>query len=926
MNTTYINDNIRERELIKCRKNPFYFIYNYVKIPEIGGYTKIYPHTLNPKMKRVVKLILRYHSVICMASRQLGKALSIDTPISLPNGEWKILNDIVVGDLILGADGKSTKVTNITNIMYNHNCYKIEFDYADPIIADEDHLWKINSGPVKIKNKIMTTKELIDLCNKKASKEGMPNIDISKPIKNTKKDFIIDPYILGMWLGDGSKNAARIAISCDDYDNISKNFIERNVKITQYKPKKGANSGYFGIYNFLPGLRQLNLFGNKHIPRIYFSGSIKQRLELLRGLMDSDGNCSQKGDCEFYQKDHNLIIQIRELLTSLGIKSRIRTKIIKSETYYIVKFCTRQFYVFNLKRKRELQKRCKNHIKNTKHYIKSITPIDSVPVRCLTVDNNDHMFLCGTSMIPTHNSTIAACMIAWALLFYQESYAIILNMKQTAALKNLAMVKFVIMNLPPWMINAPNTFKSKSDLKTKLELFNNSKAEAFYPATSHSSSTIARSLTSAILYVDEAAHIKDMKEIWGSAQPILSTARAQAASRGYPYFQFITSTPNGTLGDGEWFFDRWNNSVDSELLFDYDQKEDSEIWTPKYNIDDLVNDPSKNGFVKVRYHWREDPLKTEEWYLTQKRELSDDRKVNQELDLKFVGSNNCIFPDELLSKLNQQPIMDVKPFIHSAMLEIYSEEYPLNNKDYYIIGVDTAYSLEGAYNAIQVFQFSNFRQIAELQIKLSSYTQWGQIIHEVFQWLYKQVGDRIILSIENNTIGRAPIEHLLNHTDFPYHMFMFKQNSKDPYDDKFGITTTGTSKPVLLGTLLELVNDYPENICSSRLIGQFGSLHRTSGGTIKSSSYSDLAMASSFCAYARKYKALEILPKIHFTSRELESKKFDNFKQVINILNTKPKPITAGNIGLGDPYDDPNYFRENTGEDKVDSTNFFSFF
>ena len=394
-----------------------------------------------------------------------------------------------------------------------------------------------------------------------------------------------------------------------------------------------------------------------------------------------------------------------------------------------------------------------------------------------------------------------------------------------------------------------------------------------------------------------------MKEIWGAAQPILLKAQEQAASRGFPYFQFITSTPNGTVGHGEWFHDRWMNAVDSDLLFEFDKDNNIENWTSKYNTDVMMKDPNKNGFAKVEYHWREDPSKNMEWYNKQKRELSNIRLVNQELDLKFVGAGNCIFPDEVLAQLESNEIIDRRPFIHSSSLDIYTSEYPLTNKDYYIIGVDTAESLEGAFNAIQIFRFSDFTQIAELQVKLASYTHWGQIIHEVFQWLYKQVGERIILTIENNSIGRAPIEYLLNHVNFPYNSFLFKENKNDPLDDKYGIRTTGLSKPLLLGTLIEMVSEYPPNIKSKNLIGQFGSLHRTSSGTIKSSTYSDLAMAASFCAFTRKYRALEILPKINISDTEWNKKEVKKYKNIINIMKNDFEDKKYNDGFLGDPYD-----------------------
>lgn len=427
-NTDEINY-ARAWEWSKIRMNPLYYLLNYVYLPEIGGNLtscKYSKELLHPKLRRVVRGLHRYHNVIMMASRQMGKALHIETLIPKPDGKWTTMGNLKVDDIILDQNGNPTKVNAVTDIMYNHECYEIIFDSFDKIIADKDHLWKISSTPYKKKDIIINTEELFKLSNTSSSeRNGMPYINMTSPIKNKKKKLILDPYLLGLWLGNGSKSGSRIHIHINDYNEISLDLISKGYEISDLK-RESELGGYFGIYKILPIMNELNILNNKHIPDIYLAGSVKQRIELLRGLMDSDGNCSsQTGSCEFYQKESKLILQVKELLTSLGIKSRIKSKTINCETYYTLKFCTRMFYVFNLKRKRELQKKCKNHPKNRRVYINSIKKIESVPVKCIAVDNEDNMFLAGFGMIPTHNSTIAAVMISWAINFYKDNRAAI---------------------------------------------------------------------------------------------------------------------------------------------------------------------------------------------------------------------------------------------------------------------------------------------------------------------------------------------------------------------------------------------------------------------------------------------------------------------------------------------------------------------
>lgn len=459
-------------------------------------------------------------------------------------------------------------------------------------------------------------------------------------------------------------------------------------------------------------------------------------------------------------------------------------------------------------------------------------------------------------------SAIAACIIAWALVFYPENIAIILNMKQNAGLKNLSTIKFIINQLPEWMVT-PKPFTQKSDIKTYFELFNGSRCDVFYPSTIHSASTLARSLTSPILYVDEAAYIKDMQEIYGSAQQTLSKAREQAIKNNYPYFQLITSTPNGTFGIGQWFYRRWMNGVESDSLFASNGDND-EKWDNSKNISSIVNDSSKNSFIRVKYHWSEDPSKDEQWYIQQCQELDDERQINQELDLKFVGTSNSLFSDTILSKFKgKQPVKhEMTP--NGANFYIFEDENELNSNDYYLVGVDTAESLEGAYCSIEIFSFKDFHQIAEVNHKYGSYTNFSNDIHYVFQWLFSVVGHNIILCNENNSIGRAPIENLLNRTDFNYFDYFYVENDDENKRKKeeFGIKTTGMSKPLMVGCFIESVKGNENCIKSQELINQISAIEKTSTGNIKSNHYSDLFMGACFCAYVRNKTAIEILPLI----------------------------------------------------------------
>ena len=199
-----------------------------------------------------------------------------------------------------------------------------------------------------------------------------------------------------------------------------------------------------------------------------------------------------------------------------------------------------------------------------------------------------------------------------------------------------------------------------------------------------------------------------------------------------------------------WFCQRWQGAVDGELIFD-----DQAKFNKDPILDQIVADPSKNTFIKIKYKWDEDPTKNQKWYDEQCQELDDDRMVNQELDLIFVGTQHCIFNDSTLSSFEAVKKPDFVTMASGAKLLTFFDGTPLNPYDYYLIGCDTAESLQGAYCAINIFSFHEFRQIAEIQFRYGSYNLFGTDIDFVFRWLRNLVKhDNIILCVENNTIGR----------------------------------------------------------------------------------------------------------------------------------------------------------------------------
>ena len=231
---------------------------------------------------------------------------------------------------------------------------------------------------------------------------------------------------------------------------------------------------------------------------------------------------------------------------------------------------------------------------------------------------------------------------------------------------------------------------------------------------------------------------------------------------------------------------------------------------------------------------------------------------------------------------------------HQTKLDIFQTNFDL--KDYYLIGVDTASSIKGAFNAIEVFTYKDFQQVGEMNVRLGSLMKYGEVVDDLFKWLYTIVGQRIKLCIENNSIGKAIVEHLLYHVkDFNYMPHIYKDLKKseipgqaiDMREHEYGITTHANSKNLMVSLLYDLLKEEPSRLKSQDLIAQMSSIQRSNRGIIKSSGYSDMFMSACFCAYVRKMTELEILPLLSFSNVQISQDFFNSIKSAANMMNTK---------------------------------------
>ena len=349
--------------------------------------------------------------IVIAARPGVGKALSLDTPLPTPTG-WTTMGDVAVGDELIGADGKPTRVVAVTDVMHGRPCYRVTFSDGTEIVADEAHQWLTETRASRKSAQtaavqynryksqrtfaaVRTTREIAETLRcPTADRRLNHSVSNAKPLQGEAAELPVPPYTLGAWLGDGTTAAGQIT-SADP-------------EIVMRIEAEGVVEG-----TLQARLRTLGVLGNKDIPLKYLRASEEQRRALLAGLLDADGTVTAGGAIQFPVTNQRLASDVHELIISLGYRCHTTTKRVKgrteqSSTAYTLTFSTDD-EVFGLTRKALVHKDRRRSVgtaRTCSRFIVDVEPIETVPVRCVQVDNADHMYLASRAMVPTHNSTL----------------------------------------------------------------------------------------------------------------------------------------------------------------------------------------------------------------------------------------------------------------------------------------------------------------------------------------------------------------------------------------------------------------------------------------------------------------------------------------------------------------------------------------
>lgn len=354
-----------------------------------------------------------------------GHALDPATPIPTPDG-WTTMGALSVGDRLYDDTGRICYVTG-TAEWNNRPLYDIELSDGTIIRADAEHEWRattFNDRNNSLPARLLTTAQMHEWMSRDVTSPSFclgqtPNIEgFNLPLP-------VDPYLLGYWLGDGSHETARFAVHPDDFESLNNEVVRAG-----YSAKHNGNRAVYVSGGFRQALIAAGLINRKHVPSAYLRASAEQRLALLQGLMDSDGTSATGKDhaSKFYNSNRDLVDGVCELVRSLGGRPRVRVHqvagrsggtvkgrpIVATKTLWEVSFFLGK-PVHRLPRKAAKQS-VKSTARVTGHYVRSIKRVEDGTSKCIEVSSPSHMFLCGRSMTPTHNSIFRGAYRPWYFL------------------------------------------------------------------------------------------------------------------------------------------------------------------------------------------------------------------------------------------------------------------------------------------------------------------------------------------------------------------------------------------------------------------------------------------------------------------------------------------------------------------------------
>jgi hypothetical protein len=415
-------------------------------------------------------------------------------------------------------------------------------------------------------------------------------------------------------------------------------------------------------------------------------------------------------------------------------------------------------------------------------------------------------------------STIIQAYSAWLVIFFSNTVIGIISKDGKEATTFARAIRGMVEKVPDWM-KPPKGLLGRGFAKRAEQSFILTNGSKVYAETvnPHRPENTLRGKAITLLVIDEAAFVNHIDSAWTAIVPALSTNQMQARKVGVPYGTIVLSTPNKTVGIGQWYFKRYTKAIAREDIF----RPFVIHWRM---IPELANDPH--------------------WYKTQCALFDNDpKKIAQELELKFLPTEGSFFEPETVEIMQdsvKKPIMKAKIFNGEIWKFAEREE-----NTHYIIGVDTAPEHGEDKSAITVWNYKTLEQVWEYQGKCKVLD-----FIKVIKVAAAEFPGTIVVETTGG-YGNQVIEHL-NNSELSLMLYKEKHGPKTLVP---GLSNNAKTRPLMIDALYSYMTEFPESVKSERLALELTGLISKPNGRVEADTgcHDDLALATACCMYVRKY-------------------------------------------------------------------------
>lgn len=341
---------------------------------------------------------------------RFGKACAHDTPV-LTTAGWSTHGALKVGDQVFGPNGQPATVIGLSGDV--DEVVPVTLTSGEVIRCHPNHEWTVYDRASR-KWRTMETKAIAKT-RLWSGDRGRFQLPAVAPVQFPHASLLpIHPYAFGAWLGDGSSNQARIAYAEHDHQvldaMVSGGCVVSKIRV---HPTTGVHYADF-VAGFWPALRRMGVLGAKHIPDVYLRSSVEQRLQLLAGLVDTDGTVDKHGRVVISTVSPDLRDGIVDLLTTLGQRPYVVTStpaprdraINGLQPVFMCGFQPTLRLPTRIPRKQNTIIAPQRAVA-----IRSIGGVEQAGARSIQVDRPDGLYLVGRKLTPTHNTNLVA--IVW---------------------------------------------------------------------------------------------------------------------------------------------------------------------------------------------------------------------------------------------------------------------------------------------------------------------------------------------------------------------------------------------------------------------------------------------------------------------------------------------------------------------------------